>query len=182
VIVQAIESLQTATKDAGRRPLRDLDQSLRGAAPRLEHHLFSAIDPGGRSRPLLEGPDCPALGLAHDSLSETPRKSFLAAKSPTPRSVVHQTAILPTTSRLESGRPRSRELPNESVCIGSHGKHGAKLGVKARTWAASKGTRGCRCPATPRRRWSGRPESNRRRPAWEAGILPLNYARVWLGF
>ena len=25
--------------------------------------------------------------------------------------------------------------------------------------------------------WSGRPDSNRRRPAWEAGILPLNYAR-----
>jgi hypothetical protein len=24
---------------------------------------------------------------------------------------------------------------------------------------------------------SGRPDSNRRRPAWEAGILPLNYAR-----
>jgi hypothetical protein len=24
---------------------------------------------------------------------------------------------------------------------------------------------------------SGRPGSNRRRPAWEAGILPLNYAR-----
>ena len=30
--------------------------------------------------------------------------------------------------------------------------------------------------------WSGRPESNRRRPAWEAGILPLNYARVYQGF
>src|SRR5438094_3333066 len=28
-----------------------------------------------------------------------------------------------------------------------------------------------------RRFWSGRPGSNRRRPAWEAGILPLNYAR-----
>src|SRR6201989_975575 len=27
--------------------------------------------------------------------------------------------------------------------------------------------------------WSGRPGSNRRRPAWEAGILPLNYARVF---
>src|SRR4051812_49391980 len=26
-------------------------------------------------------------------------------------------------------------------------------------------------------RQSGRPDSNRRRPAWEAGILPLNYAR-----
>ena len=27
---------------------------------------------------------------------------------------------------------------------------------------------------------SGRPGSNRRRPAWEAGILPLNYARKLL--
>ncbi len=27
------------------------------------------------------------------------------------------------------------------------------------------------------RRKSGRPDLNRRRPAWEAGILPLNYAR-----
>src|SRR5580698_7449974 len=26
--------------------------------------------------------------------------------------------------------------------------------------------------------WSGRPGSNRRRPAWEAGILPLNYSRL----
>ena len=30
--------------------------------------------------------------------------------------------------------------------------------------------------------WSGRPESNRRRPAWEAGILPLNYARICVEF
>jgi hypothetical protein len=29
--------------------------------------------------------------------------------------------------------------------------------------------------------WSGRPGSNRRRPAWEAGILPLNYARSGQG-
>src|SRR5438552_11530862 len=29
----------------------------------------------------------------------------------------------------------------------------------------------------PPRVWSGRPDSNRRRPAWEAGILPLNYGR-----
>src|SRR5438034_5380197 len=30
---------------------------------------------------------------------------------------------------------------------------------------------------SPLRNWSGRPDSNRRRPAWEAGILPLNYGR-----
>ena len=34
------------------------------------------------------------------------------------------------------------------------------------------------CAVTPYDYWSGRPESNRRRPAWEAGILPLNYARI----
>src|SRR5215471_2770158 len=27
--------------------------------------------------------------------------------------------------------------------------------------------------------WSGRRDSNPRRPAWEAGILPLNYSRFW---
>ena len=27
--------------------------------------------------------------------------------------------------------------------------------------------------------WSGRWDSNPRRPAWEADILPLNYARIW---
>src|SRR5207248_9842773 len=30
----------------------------------------------------------------------------------------------------------------------------------------------------PHINWSGRPDSNRRRPAWEAGILPLNYGRL----
>ena len=38
------------------------------------------------------------------------------------------------------------------------------------------------CAVTPDAGWSGRPESNRRRPAWEAGILPLNYARMCLEF
>src|SRR2546426_3967447 len=32
-------------------------------------------------------------------------------------------------------------------------------------------------PRNPLTIWSGRPDSNRRRPAWEAGILPLNYGR-----
>src|SRR5437016_1854696 len=30
------------------------------------------------------------------------------------------------------------------------------------------------------KRWSGRGDSNPRRPAWEAGILPLNYSRLRL--
>src|ERR1700678_4369254 len=29
--------------------------------------------------------------------------------------------------------------------------------------------------------WSGRPGSNRRHPAWEAGVLPLNYSRSLRG-
>ena len=37
--------------------------------------------------------------------------------------------------------------------------------------------RGYGKPRNPLTCWSGRPDSNRRRPAWEAGILPLNYGR-----
>ncbi len=36
---------------------------------------------------------------------------------------------------------------------------------------------GCGISRNPLDSWSGRPDSNRRRPAWEAGILPLNYGR-----
>ena len=37
--------------------------------------------------------------------------------------------------------------------------------------------------ASPLRfRWSGRWDSNPRRPAWEAGVLPLNYARPVPGY
>src|ERR1022692_2381325 len=33
------------------------------------------------------------------------------------------------------------------------------------------------------KRWSGRRDSNPRRPAWEAGILPLNYSRsIHIGY
>jgi hypothetical protein len=38
-------------------------------------------------------------------------------------------------------------------------------------------TKGLRETRNPLSFWSGRPDSNRRRPAWEAGILPLNYGR-----
>jgi hypothetical protein len=86
--------------------------------------------------------------------------------------------VRPVTSSLESGRRESMKLPKRKHLHGIPWEAQAKVAVKARTKAASTRTRGCRCPATPRRRWSGRPESNRRRPAWEAGILPLNYARV----
>src|SRR5438874_8132586 len=41
----------------------------------------------------------------------------------------------------------------------------------------SKHREGCGVSRNPPVDWSGRPDSNRRRPAWEAGILPLNYGR-----
>ena len=34
-----------------------------------------------------------------------------------------------------------------------------------------------RCQRQTIEEWSGRPGSNRRHPAWEAGVLPLNYSR-----
>src|SRR5213080_2774974 len=64
------------------------------------------------------------------------------------------------------------------------------MGRCARYWATPRSWRrtGWRCRTvywpTSRKserrissQQSGRPDSNRRRPAWEAGILPLNYAR-----
>ena len=73
-------------------------------------------------------------------------------------------------SRWRSGAPgRLRREPT----IGRSGAwkaHGDHLGPGA--------IRGLRDdPVTPEIFWSGRPDSNRRRPAWEAGILPLNYGR-----
>jgi hypothetical protein len=38
--------------------------------------------------------------------------------------------------------------------------------------------RGSKNPVVVGKSWSGRPGSNWGRPAWEAGILPLNYARL----
>src|SRR6266576_3331353 len=48
------------------------------------------------------------------------------------------------------------------LAVGPLGKHGQT--------AISK-------PVGRRKDWSGRPGSNRRHPAWEAGVLPLNYSR-----
>src|SRR3989442_106241 len=42
--------------------------------------------------------------------------------------------------------------------------------------ADGSGSGPCAARRAPKN-WSGRPDSNRRRPAWEAGILPLNYGR-----
>ena len=48
------------------------------------------------------------------------------------------------------------------------------LGFFAAGGAFDCGTHGTSCSYYK----SGRPDLNRRRPAWEAGILPLNYARL----
>src|SRR5579859_2822685 len=46
------------------------------------------------------------------------------------------------------------------------------------SWSGDgEGPRGIRCVTNLRKIWSGRRGSNPRRPAWEAGILPLNYSR-----
>jgi hypothetical protein len=55
----------------------------------------------------------------------------------------------------------------------------AELGQKRTTQAAVSSNRSAEIVRDTAERivWSGRPGSNRRRPAWEAGILPLNYTR-----
>ena len=40
-----------------------------------------------------------------------------------------------------------------------------------------EGMQGMLIPRKLLNTWSGRRDSNPRRPAWEAGILPLNYSR-----
>ena len=64
----------------------------------------------------------------------------------------------PTGSKDENKRNKAKE----SICMEMQ-------------WFALK------CNETHRQKMkSGRADSNRRRPAWEAGILPLNYARNYL--
>jgi hypothetical protein len=72
------------------------------------------------------------------------------------------------TSSLESGRRRqiketAQRGPSALDPMGGMRETQCERAHKG----SSKRTRGCRCAATPRRHWSGRPESNRRRPAWE---------------
>ena len=66
----------------------------------------------------------------------------------------------------DARRSTAPELPSESVCLRSK-----EHIYEARCERGRKGRidkpRAWRCAATPRRRWSGRLESNRRRPAWE---------------
>src|SRR5712664_1986591 len=48
---------------------------------------------------------------------------------------------------------------------------------RQKLWQKSRGATEPMSRNPPSQLWSGRPDSNRRRPAWEAGILPLNYGR-----
>src|SRR5216683_6500415 len=58
------------------------------------------------------------------------------------------------------------------------GSHGSTIPDRRNVGKMSENQKGLRdAPRKPLICWSGRPDSNRRRPAWEAGILPLNYGR-----
>src|ERR1035441_3964115 len=51
--------------------------------------------------------------------------------------------------------------------------------MKAMGCDLMEGLEGIRNPCKLLKRWSGKPDPTRRRPAWEAGILPLNYSRLF---
>ncbi len=79
-----------------------------------------------------------------------------------------QSAVL-VAPEVGRSRPRSRgagTVPSPSQ-IGDGAR--SRSGVFSDDCVKSLGFKG--------KEWSGRPGSNRRRPAWEAGILPLNYTR-----
>lgn len=75
---------------------------------------------------------------------------------------------MPTTECRGRGEPcrKSRRLPKQGNFVGASGSAFAATGARARIAGFSRG--GC---------WSGRWESNPRHSAWEADVLPLNYAR-----
>lgn len=69
----------------------------------------------------------------------------------------------PAVPRPDASRGSCPSIPSASDPMGGHGPNYGFTGARP----ASMRTRGCRSTATPRHRWSGRPESNRRRPAWQ---------------
>src|SRR6266446_6208819 len=78
---------------------------------------------------------------------------------------------------------RHAERPRAGLCFcpdpkpGSRAQSGEAIGTEmSERCQKLEGATGPRA-RSPLRNWSGRPDSNRRRPAWEAGILPLNYGR-----
>ena len=84
----------------------------------------------------------------------------------------------PLSARQSAGAwPTARRVlpPHRLSPQGGHPATAAST-CPARTGSGTPGARErgvAGCAATPRRHWSGRPESNRRRPAWEAGCAAL---------
>ena len=61
------------------------------------------------------------------------------------------------------------------VSGGRAGYAGAQVKITSESWSTSKASDSVHSEMG--KDWSGRPGSNRRHPAWEAGVLPLNYSR-----
>ena len=84
------------------------------------------------------------------------------------------------TGGSDGALSRCEPKPLHEGIFGAAGKRGQRLGAKTRRdvkWNKLEQVvflGGCK----RLKRWSGRRDSNPRRPAWEAGILPLNYSRL----
>ncbi len=72
------------------------------------------------------------------------------------------------TNGTAADLPARCALAEVAVAPGVIGELNGVIGVKLTTLRSPKLLK----------RWSGRRGSNPRRPAWEAGILPLNYSRL----
>src|SRR2546425_4097305 len=79
---------------------------------------------------------------------------------------------VPPLPPLHPESPRSRRFERRAGA----GRGGVVRRGGVTRWSRET-TKGLRSSRNPLSCWSGRPDSNRRRPAWEAGILPLNYGR-----
>ncbi len=114
------------------------------------------------------------------SLCRAPNLTVSPHKQRIPESVwdlfevaVHRLEGLPTGCSAERGglrgcAPFHRALASES-------DNGARLGTELCVYGHLRNE--CVRVTDLGESWSGRRESNPRRPAWEAGILPLNYSR-----
>ena len=77
-------------------------------------------------------------------------------------------------SQIRNGkRPLPDELRSKLEAIGAYQfvMNGKRIGAK------EKHLNGDKRLHKPLDRWSGRPDSNWRHPAWKAGTLPLSYSR-----
>ena len=103
--------------------------------------------------------------------------------SASPRIASSAFASRPGTSRRSRQVPKARS-PTRTNPRPIH--HALRLVIRTNyrgIGEKAKGPSRIRGPSPSGRtrmaRWSGRPDSNRRRQAWEACILPLNYARLF---